>query len=600
MAPSTLGNFTNLGIFTGKSLESGDIVNFPEIVIPILWRDWDEHPPYAHGDGQLWDRYIWEGEVADLEAYEDLDRSQRRAVFVPGVGCTVNSMMDLKNIQSTQGSRYEALVERGHYAAGAFTPYHGSTTKAIRSIPPGSELFAGYGESWIPWIPGAAVTQNEYLDAADEFTREFVHWLQQLRQKYSNEELSRPLIERLWKLSIKFPHPSREFTVLPEELDWEKLLNDGNLVVESRDYWRQKGVKSLEWLEKHGKCQDHLRPGVSTIPYAGRGAFANRNLPKGTVVGYAPLVHVGERAMDLWKIKYNHTAPNYYSKTDIVVNYSFGHKDSSILLTPYGAMVNYINHHKAKANVRIQWPNQEMVAHNPAWLTKDVAYLRDTTEKIGLSVDYVALRDIEEGEEIFMDYGDEWQRAWDEHIQNWQTPVDATAYVHLSNYDIDQLKTPTERASDPYPTNLHTLCTPSYAKQQNGDDYVFVHVLRSNTNHVYCEVQDRTSDKHGKSHHYTVKMQLEGDEIITVHQVTWPQGIDLYDKAFSQDWHLPQAFRHKLYIPDDMFPESWKILKRKSEPSTPQHQSSMPSSPSRPSSVPSSITRPSGASRMDP
>lgn len=34
-------------------------------------------------------------------------------------------------------------------------------------------------------------------------------------------------------------------------------------------------------------------------------------------------------------------------------------------------------------------------------------------------------------------------------------------------------------------------------------------------------------------------------------------GIQLYDKAFSPSWHLPQAFRHKIYIPDDIFPESW-------------------------------------------
>ena len=30
-----------------------------------------------------------------------------------------------------------------------------------------------------------------------------------------------------------------------------------------------------------------------------------------------------------------------------------------------------------------------------------------------------------------------------------------------------------------------------------------------------------------------------------------------YDKAFSQDWHLPHAFRHEIMIPDDVMPRSW-------------------------------------------
>jgi hypothetical protein len=73
------------------------------------------------------------------------------------------------------------------------------------------------------------------------------------------------------------------------------------------------------------------------------------------------------------------------------------------MLTPYGGMVNYINHHKEKANVKVRWPTGEKVAHKPWWLTdktpEDIKY---TLEKIGLSFEYVALRDIEEGEEVFM------------------------------------------------------------------------------------------------------------------------------------------------------------------------------------------------------
>ena len=33
MAPSTLGNHSNLGIYTASSLKSGEVINFPEVAI---------------------------------------------------------------------------------------------------------------------------------------------------------------------------------------------------------------------------------------------------------------------------------------------------------------------------------------------------------------------------------------------------------------------------------------------------------------------------------------------------------------------------------------------------------------------------------------
>jgi hypothetical protein len=331
MAPSTLGDTTNLGIYTAKDLKPAEIVNWPEIAIPLLFRSWQDHPPYSDGDGKLWDRYIWEGDVANIESYDDTDLSKNKAVFVPGVGCTVNSQMDMSNIHSTHGSVYDtAGVRRDEPGSGAFSPYHSAVTSAMGSVEAGSELFASYGESWIPWIEGAQVTFNEYLDQADEFLDEYMEWLQTARTKHT---VTPQVEEALWKLTKDFPIPARVFSVLPRT-DWktvEQALVQKTASVH-REFIRNQGKHTLEWLQEHGKCQDHLRPGTSSIPQAGRGAFAARNLPKGTVVGYAPLIHIGEKAMDLWNIKY----PAGYNQTDLVINYSFGHSKSSLLLTPYG------------------------------------------------------------------------------------------------------------------------------------------------------------------------------------------------------------------------------------------------------------------------
>ncbi len=157
MAPSTVGNHSNLGIYTGKDMKNGDKVPYPEIIIPMLWRTFNKHPKKAYTDGELWDRYIWEQFVGGLEALEDLERNaEKAACFIPGVGCTVNSMLELSNIESATGSEFDEVVDRSSPGAGAFTPYHSSPT-IVRApkgfeegVEAGQELFASYGDEWIP------------------------------------------------------------------------------------------------------------------------------------------------------------------------------------------------------------------------------------------------------------------------------------------------------------------------------------------------------------------------------------------------------------------------------------------------------------------
>jgi hypothetical protein len=506
-------------------------------------------------DGVLWERYVWEGPVTDIETYVETDRDQSKAVFVPGIGCTVNSIMDMHNIESTHGSVYDTagLHRKQDPGSGAFTPYHSSLTTAVTDIPPGSELFASYGDYWIPLIPGAQVTNDETMDAAETFLRqEFWPWIQA-----HGAAMTATLKQGMWELTQnKFPYYSKEYTVLPN-VPWtrveealQELPPDESIV---RKFIRQQSIRTPEWLNQYGRCQDHIQPGRSTIEQAGRGAFAFRPLPKGTIVGYAPLVHIGYYGRDILSIDYDDGERQQY---DLIINYSFGHGNSTVLLTPYGGMVNYINHAgKERANVKVRWPLQDMVAHKMDWLTKDIPFLRDTVDKIGLSFEYIALRDIEEGEEIFMDYGDEWEEAWNEHVRTWTPPEGAEDYVHTTEWAKEPyFRTEKELESNPYPPNFNMMCQESYRVGPDGG-YEWVALLHDGPERVYCNVLER-SEGRTAPYAYTVSMKLaEGDEI----QVTGvpKSGIFLYDKAFSADWHLPNAFRHPIAIPDDIFPESW-------------------------------------------
>lgn len=517
------------------------------------------------------DRYIWEGSVVDVETYVETDLEMSRAAFIPGIGCTVNSIMDMHNIDSTHGSKYDTagLNRSKDPGSGAFTPYHHSLTEASEDIPAGSELFAEYGDGWIQEIPGAQITVDVTLDEADDFMMD--HYLPFMAKH--KDEMTEEMKQALWEFTTKdFPVYNQALTNLPR-FPWsevEAFVENGLKKQDSLDdkpvsivrhFIRKQAVRSIEWLQDRGYCQDHIKPDISTIPQAGRGAFATRDLPKGTVVGYSPLVHIGVHGREIFDISYNNVGGiNEERHTyDLIINYSFGHRNSSMVLTPYGGMVNYINHQSGdKANVKVRWPDRTLVAHKPDWLKENPEFFRDTIEKIGLSFEYVALRDIKKGEEVFMDYGPEWEAAWEEHVKNWKPLEGAENYVHSTEWKEPYLRTFEELEKNPYPSNLQTMCIESFARDEDGS-YMFVPVLRDTTLRKHCDVTARYDDGEG-GYLYDIDLKLDEDE-----EESWikvkgydSSGVQLYDKPFTADWHMPNTFRHEMAIPDDVMPPAWE------------------------------------------
>ena len=119
---------------------------------------------------------------------------------------------------------------------------------------------------------------------------------------------------------------------------------------------------------------------------------------------------------------------------ELLLNYAYGHPDSPMLLVPNAPMANFINHGgEEEANVQIRWPephsktgrlfewaytrSKEDIYDDKFESTNYNAWLKDhpidVMEKSGkLAFEYVALRDIEDGEEIMIDYGELWDDAW--------------------------------------------------------------------------------------------------------------------------------------------------------------------------------------------
>jgi hypothetical protein len=111
--------------------------------------------------------------------------------------------------------------------------------------------------------------------------------------------------------------------------------------------YQPNATRSIEWLEENGKCIDNIYPGQSTINGAGHGAFAKRDLLKGTIISGSPLLHVpfNNAFMPMYRI-YTHEESVYVDTREVVsqqliLNYCFGHSETPLLLCPckYGWFV---------------------------------------------------------------------------------------------------------------------------------------------------------------------------------------------------------------------------------------------------------------------
>lgn len=441
------------------------------------------------------------------------------------------------------------------------------------------------------------MTMEQEMDEADDFMRNVFY------DFVETQGIDESLKEALWNFTREFPVYSQGFTNFPRLHTWADVEKKIETIVEApldlesenktgetsvaRHFIYEEHRRSMNWLQNHPNsyCQDHIQPKISTIPQAGRGAFATRFLPKGSVVGYAPLIHIGKEGREIFHIQYDHVYGKKKRHTyDLIINYSFFHRNSTMILTPYGGMVNYINHAthgtELKPNVQVRFPDKELIAHKPEWLDKDPEFFHHAIDKIGLSFEYVALRDIEVGEEVLLDYGPEWDAAWKDHVMNWK-PEDpfASEYKHSSEFkDQPYFLTMQELEEDPYPQSIHTMCIASYGYDEEREQYYFVPVMDEGiTTRWHCHVMERfpvekdaeneNAEEKDDGFKYTIQIFVSKDsddddddedsEWITVHDYD-SSAIFLTDKAFSTDWHLPNAFRHPIAIPDTIMPNTWQ------------------------------------------
>jgi hypothetical protein len=378
-----------------------------------------------------------------------------------------------------------------------------------------------------------------------------------------------PLYELLLEIRDTW-ETARTLNALPNSMEEVQIALKSNI----SHLHQPNATRSLEWLQENGKCIDHMVPRPSTITGAGEGAFAKRDLPEGTVVTGSPVLVIPHyKFLDMYNFEMDDEMDEETKEfiqsplltKQVVYNYCLGHKDSTILLFPYGSGVAYLNHNASQANVRIQWAEHGTSGHNETWLEKTPEDMEDVWET-NLGIDYITTRPVREGEELFLEYGPEWEEAWKRHIENWEAPEETTTADDWNNNE--PIRTQQEQTEKPYPNNIEMRCHVHLAEHDwrennldwdrydlSGEEYQMVYGLP-------CEILDRDFDDT-----YTVDLFIDRLTFVPVpddfednHIRTGVprEAIFFLDASYESDLYLENAFRHYIGIPDHMMPEAWK------------------------------------------
>lgn len=580
LADSTIPG-AGIGVFSGVAKSSGEFVGNGDKAIPLVDIHWHN---FQSGQNLFFNPsadYVWDGTGMGmrLEVHDKNDISS----FWPGIDAMVNCHSGLLNLDKTFPIYDEGGVHRSkHHGAGSSSPYeapyYGSSI-VIRDIPAGTELFKSYGPHWFlarEWLGQIPLQENYQLA---------LHLMSVLGE--GSELLGIPpnVIYDDYVRPLKTIWDSRTLNAL-YDFSWdeiERALDESDIGV----LLQPNATRSLDWLRENGKCLDHIVHERSTIDGAGAGAFAKRDLPKDTVVTGTPLLVFPDASFfDMYDIL---TCPDgSYARNvtkgpygqQLFLNYCFGHHDSDMVLCPYGSGVNYINHNQIRANVKVQWVKDGVLSHKDEYFKRHPGHVTDYSTKVAF--DYVATKDIAEGEELFLDYGDLWETEWNSLKEDWQTfdrtfldnYVSATEYNDL--YANDPLYTSEELLSfNPHPDNLSLRCH----FLLDSDDYttaegIFLYDsekteelahnwqdwIGDNTG-VACEVLQRL-EYDAAPNRYVVRFERkEENNVFRIVSNVPREAIKFFDNPYTTDMHMLGAFRQPIGIPDDMLPDAWRRTK---------------------------------------
>jgi hypothetical protein len=581
------------GVYTGRHLDSNMALDmYDDVVIQYvdinLQRTLQKEVYNVELPRLLLREYFWK----PAETHASFDAYKVDSIS-PGFGMLANCALGLVNHKQRSCST-RSSGPRSSPTAGASSSYQDCRFHTTRPIPAGHELFDNYGDEW---FQTRAEQFGKDIPLTDDYA--VVDTIVELWQQETVEK-DPTMAADLWDMVVVpgiRPHLSSgsRRALPPTAADARKIDFQGitHNTVAYQALNTSNTIRSLEWLEKNGLCLDHIE--VKPILLRNneeRGAFARRPIAAGSMVAPAPLVHLSRKHTDMLYADLT-GEPNtvLWKGHQLLLNYCYGHPSSSILLFPFSHGVNLINHADASynqtANVGIRWSKH--MSH-PEWLNLSTNELLRHNAHSGLMMEFYALSDIKQGEEILLDYGRSWQDTWDQHVTLWNYLLEDgdRAAVHSGKY-ISAWEYSHQCTSKISQTNTADDClrnTPSWIEVRCWiDDFsnlettgewlewgapVDSNFSQGGTLHGMVDetfaCQILSAARHtDTSKELLFRVRIQKDEESSVHEdlnvTNVPlSAIAMVDRPYTSNQFLRQAFRHEIRIPDDMIPTSWKDL----------------------------------------
>jgi hypothetical protein len=243
--------------------------------------------------------------------------------------------------------------------------------------------------------------------------------------------------------------------------------------------------------------------------------------------------------------------------------------------------VTLINHNANVPNAEIRWskPSQNRVDAEINFRTLGLGEIsslgirswREFNAKLAFEV--VATKHIEEGEEIFLDYGPEWELALSEHRRGWAPPSET---YYTPPMEMNMLNKPIVPSGElpyyyTYECRMEPLAVEREDLSEAGQDYFTpLHISPKNwhekTTQLYgendfvcwypCNVFAANDDGTFQADAFSKVVTLS-NRIRRWNNIP-RESIRFAASYFQSDQHLQSAFRHFIPIPDKMFPSRWR------------------------------------------
>jgi hypothetical protein len=556
LAESSIPN-AGWGMYTGKQLGRGDVIGPTDVVIQVadqeanmqLWKD------TGHAELPLWKMhdYYWNSDITYANNEGD-DISS----IVPGLGMAANSHTGLVNVENIGAQRRQSEGNNG-----AFSHFTEQTFRTYEPLLAGHELFAEYGDNWFSERFGDDFPLSRDYVLADNIVSSFFN---KVAGRVSEESSA---LAEIWNTVVEsVPLFSKRLaSALPKTLG--QVLDRRGRRRRSAYLSVPNVIRPLSWLREEGMCMDHIVTNTSNIKHAGLGAFATRFLPKGTIVAPAPVVPLSKNHLKvvvpynshhrkrIRKGQYDHEP--IWEGYQLLLNYVYGHPSTSLVFFPYATAVNLINHNGTKPNVMLQWSSKEtpVFDQTPSDLLKN--------PKTFL-MEIVALRDIRESEEIFLDYGEPWQKAWDEHGHFEPDPDFSSAW----SYAQEEIYRTEEGIDRGYPDHVEVFCWYDYDADESVESIMEMgghQEIRQwkphDTSNIFeaqrCRLRSHVTSKEGEIRYSVRILEVEdGDPNIVIVENVPRSSITFRDTKYSSPQFQRKAFRHEIRLPDSMIPDIWK------------------------------------------